>query len=381
MEGDMYSEDRFTTMNRREFLRLGGAGLAGATLLGTAGGRVLAQAESSLKAEFETAARKYQVPVELLLAMGYYNTLWEMPPPSASAYRKGATEGRGDYGIMQLTENPSRNTLGKAAKLTGLSKAQLKNDRSANIEGGAAFLSDLVGKTKPKRLDGWQEALTQYADTDLYASQVYGVLKGGASLTISTGERLKLSPQDVEVPQVYTAQSGATNYWLAAWRPAASCNYTNSDRETSYDVKKIVIHVAEGSYSGTISWLENCAAGASAHYVVSSKGGMAQCVRNENIAWHAGWWDTNTHSIGIEHAGYIDNPEWFTRSMYHTSARLSAWLCKKYKIPIDRKHIISHSQVPGCSGSGGGIDCHTDPGPYWNWKMYMRLIFHYRSRL
>ena len=377
----MYSEDRFTTMNRREFLRLGGAGLAGATLLGTAGGRVLAQAESSLKAEFETAARKYQVPVELLLAMGYYNTLWEMPPPSASAYRKGATEGRGDYGIMQLTENPARKTLGKAAKLTGLSKAQLKNDRSANIEGGAAFLSDLVGKTKPKRLDGWQEALTQYADTDLYASQVYGVLKGGASLTISTGERLKLSPQDVEVPQVYTAQSGATNYWLAAWRPAASCNYTNSDRETSYDVKKIVIHVAEGSYSGTVSWLENCAAGASAHYVVSSKGGMAQCVRNENIAWHAGWWDTNTHSIGIEHAGYIDNPEWFTRSMYHTSARLSAWLCKKYKIPIDRKHIISHSQVPGCSGSGGGIDCHTDPGPYWNWKMYMRLIFYYRSRL
>jgi hypothetical protein len=381
MEGDMYSEDRFTTMNRRDFLRLGGAGLAGATLLGTAGGRVLAQTESSLEAEFETAARKYKVPVELLLAMGYYNTLWEMPPPSASAYRKGDPEGRGDYGIMQLTRNPSRNTLGKAAKLTGLSKAQLKSDRSANIEGGAALLSDLVGKSKPKRLDGWQEALTQYAETDLYASQVYGVLKDGVSLTISTGERLKLSPHDVEVPHAYTAQSGATNYPLAAWRPAASCNYTNSNRETSYDVRKIVIHVAEGSYSGTISWFENCAAGASAHYVVSRKGGVAQCVRDEDIAWHAGWWDTNTHSIGIEHAGYIDNPEWFTRSMYHTSARLSAWCCKKYKIPIDRKHIISHSQVPGCSGSGGGVHCHTDPGPFWDWKMYMRLILYYRSLL
>ena len=117
----MYSEDRFTTMNRRDFLRLGGAGLAGAALLGTAGGRVLAQTESSLEAQFETAARKYKVPVELLLAMGYYNTLWEMPPPSASAYRKGDPEGRGDYGIMQLTQNPSRNTLGKAAKLTGRS--------------------------------------------------------------------------------------------------------------------------------------------------------------------------------------------------------------------------------------------------------------------
>jgi hypothetical protein len=324
MEGDMYSEDRFTTMNRRDFLRLGGAGLAGATLLGTAGGRVLAQTESSLEAEFEAAARKYKVPVELLLAMGYYNTLWEMPPPSASAYRKGEPEGRGDYGIMQLTQNPSRNTLSEAARLTGLSKARLKNDRSANIEGGAAFLSDLVGKTKPKRLDGWQEALNQYADTDLYASQVYGVLKGGASRTISTGERLKLSPQDVEVPQVYTPQSGTTDYPLAVCRPAASCNYTNSNRETSYDVRKIVIHVAEGSYSGTLSWLENCSAQASAHYVVSREGGMAQCVREEDIAWHTGWWDTNTHSIGIEHAGYIDNPEWFTRSMYHTSAKLSA---------------------------------------------------------
>jgi hypothetical protein len=382
MEGDMYSENRFTTMNRRDFLRLGGAGLAGATLLGTAGGRVLAQTESSLEAEFEAAARKYKVPVELLLAMGYYNTLWEMPPPSASAYRKGEPEGRGDYGIMQLTQNPSRNTLSEAARLTGLSKARLKNDRSANIEGGAAFLSDLVGKTKPKRLDGWQEALNQYADTDLYASQVYGVLKGGASLTISTGERLKLSPQDVEVPQVYTPQSGTTNYPLAVCRPAASCNYTNSNRETSYDIRKVVIHVAEGSYSGTVSWFENCAAGASAHYVVSREGRVAQCVRDEDIAWHAGWWDTNTHSIGIEHAGYIDNPDWFTRSMYHTSARLSAWCCKKYKIPIDRKHIIGHSQVPGCSsGSGGGVDCHTDPGPYWNWNKYMRLISYYRSLL
>jgi N-acetylmuramoyl-L-alanine amidase len=381
MEGAMHAEARFTTMNRRDFLRLGGAGLAGATLLGTAGGRVLAQTRSSLEAEFETAARKNEVPVELLLAMGYYNTLWEMPPPSASAYRKGDLAGRGDYGIMQLTRNPSRNTLGEAAKLTGLSEARLKNDRSANIEGGAAFLSDLVGKSKPTSLDGWQEALTQFADTQLYASQVYRVLKSGASLTVSTGERLKLSPQDVEVPQVYTAQGGATDYPQAAWRPAASCNYTDSNRETSYDVRKIVIHVAEGSYSGTISWFENCAAQASAHYVVSREGRVAQCVRNEDIAWHAGWWDTNTHSIGIEHAGYVDNPYWFTGSMYHTSAKLSAWCCKEYEIPIDRKHIIGHDEVPGCSGSGGGVHCHTDPGPYWDWKKYMRLIEYYWNRL
>jgi hypothetical protein len=377
----MDSEYRFTTMNRRDFLRLGVTGFAGATLLGTAGSRVLARTESSLKTRFATAARKHGVPVELLLAMGYYNTLWEMPPPSASAYRKGDPQGRGDYGIMQLTQNPSRNTLGRAAKLTGLSEARLKNYRSANVEGGAALLSDLVGKTKPKSLDDWQEALTRYADTSLYASQVYGVLKVGASLTISTGERIKLPPQDVEVPRTYTAQSGAADYPRAVWRPAAPCNYTNSGRETSYDIGRIVIHVAEGSYSGTIGWFGNCAAQASAHYVVGRKGGVTQCVRDEDIAWHAGWWNTNTRSIGIEHAGYVNNPEWFTNKMYHASARLSAWCCKMHKIPTDRKHIIGHHQVPGCRGSGGGANCHTDPGRYWNWKKYVRLVRYYRNRL
>jgi hypothetical protein len=381
VEGDMDSEYRFAAMDRRDFLRVGGAGLAGAALLGTAGGRVLTRTASSLEEQFETAAREYKVPVELLLAMGYYNALWEMPPPSASAYRKGDPEGRGDYGIMQLTQNPSRNTLGKAAKLTGLSEDRLKNDRSANIEGGAAFLSDLVGKAKPKSLDGWQEPLTQYAGTDLYASQVYGVLKSGASLTISTGERMELPPQDVEVPQIYTAQSGASDYPRAAWRPAASCNYTNSNREVSFNIRKIVIHIAEGSYSGTIGWFKNCAAGSSAHYVVGRRGGVAQCVRDEDIAWHAGWWATNKHSIGIEHAGYTNNPNSFTRRMYRASARLSARCCKKYRIPIDRSHIIGHKQVPGCSYSGGGAGCHTDPGRYWNWKKYMRLVRYYRNRL
>jgi hypothetical protein len=368
-------------MNRRDFLRLGGAGLACAFLLGTAGGRVLAQAEPSLKAQFKTAAGKYEVPLELLLAMGYYNTLWKMPPPSASAYRKGNPEGRGAYGIMQLTQNPSSNTLGEAAKLTGLSEDRLKTDRSANIEGGAAVLSDLVGKRKPKSLNRWQEALTQYAGTDLYASQVYGVLKAGASLTTSTGKRIRLTPQDVEVPQVYTAQSGATDYPGAVLCPAASCNYTDSDREASYDIRKIVIHVAEGSYSSTIGWFGSCAAEASAHYVVGRKGGVAQCVRDANVTWHAGWWQTNTHSIGIEHEGYINDPDWFTNRMYHASARLSASCCKKYRIPIDRNHIIGHYQVPGCTGPGGGADCHTDPGRYWDWNKYMTLIRYYRDRL
>ncbi|MDQ5811108.1 MAG: twin-arginine translocation signal domain-containing protein, partial [Actinomycetota bacterium] len=99
-------------INRRDFLRLGSAGLAGAVLIGTSGGQSLAQTGPSLKEEFESAAKEYKVPKELLVAMGYVNTLWEMPPPDASPYEEGDLHGRGAYGIMQLMQNPSRDTLG-----------------------------------------------------------------------------------------------------------------------------------------------------------------------------------------------------------------------------------------------------------------------------
>jgi hypothetical protein len=93
----MCTEHSLGEMERREFLRIGGAGLAGALLLVTtasSGRRVLAQTLSSLAAEFEAAAREYGVPRELLLAMGYVNTRWEMPPPRVGAYREGDIHGR-----------------------------------------------------------------------------------------------------------------------------------------------------------------------------------------------------------------------------------------------------------------------------------------------
>src|SRR5918995_1551039 len=189
--GNMCTEHSPGEMERREFLRIGGAALAGAVLLGTAsssGGRVLAQTRSSLAAEFGAAAREYGAPRELLLAIGYVNTRWEMPPPRVGTYREGDIHGRGAYGIMQLVQNPWENTLGEAARLTGLSEERLKNDRAANIRGGAAVLAGMQGSDRPQDLNGWQEALSEYGGIDLYATEVYETLQSGASATISTGE-------------------------------------------------------------------------------------------------------------------------------------------------------------------------------------------------
>jgi N-acetyl-anhydromuramyl-L-alanine amidase AmpD len=135
-------------------------------------------------------------------------------------------------------------------------------------------------------------------------------------------------------------------------------------------IDMIIVHVAQGSYSGTISWFQYRRSNVSAHYVVGRRGRVAQCVHNEDIAWHAGNWRYNTKSIGIEHAGYAGNPKTWTKRMYRSSAKLSAYLSKRYNIPVDRRHIIGHREVPGVNK--------TCPGRYFNFDRYLRLIRRFR---
>jgi hypothetical protein len=368
-------------MNRRDFLRLGGAGIAGAALIGMTGAPVLARTGRSLEAEFEAAADRYGVPEDLLLAMGYVNTLWEMPPPDASPYDPGDLHGRGTYGTMQLVRNPERDTLGEAASLTGLPEGRLKASRAANVRGGAAILSEIQGEDKPSGLDGWYDAVSEYGGGALYADQVYDVLKNGASSTTSSGEEIELASHGgVETHDLVTTRAATGDYPRSRFYGAASGNYWTGRtyRGRTYDVNKIVVHVMQGSWSGAINWFKDPQAGVSCHYSVrSSDGFIGQSVWERNTAYHAGHWITNLTSVGIEHEGYIGQPRWFTAAMYQSSAKLAAYLCKKHRIPIDRNHIIGHYQVPGCPGSGGGVSCHTDPGRYWDWSRYLRLVRYY----
>jgi hypothetical protein len=197
--------------DRRDFLKLSGAGLLGVVLLGSGGlGKVFAQAgplpEPSLVAEFEQAAEEYGVPVELLMAMGYVNTRWDMPPPEASAYRWGDLHGLGSYGIMALVQNPYSDTLGEASRLTGIPQEVLKTDRAANIRGGAALLassaggyasgdlSDYFGAVVGRGLGAGKSyiAVTGIGGGELYAEQVFGTLRTGAYRTMSSGETISL---------------------------------------------------------------------------------------------------------------------------------------------------------------------------------------------
>lgn len=159
----------------------------------------------------------------------------------------------------------------------------------------------------------------------------------------------------------------AADYPPVHWIPAHPSNYTSSDRPSTYPVDFVVVHVTQEYFQDARRIFEDPSRNVSAHYMLASADGyIGQFVREWDIAWHAGNWDYNTRSIGIEHEGWVDEPAWFTDVMYRRSARLTAAICIRYGIPRTREHIIGHDEVPGAT--------HTDPGPNWDWARYMRLV-------
>ncbi|TGG77298.1 nucleoside transporter [Streptomyces albus] len=323
----------------------------------------------SMNESFATAAEEYGVPRDVLAAVAYGETHFDG--------HAGKPSQAGGYGVMHLVGNPARHTLRQAARLTGEPVSELRRDTDANIHGGAAVLrahADSLGMTRTQRrdVDAWYPAVARYSGARggtarLYADTVYDLLAHGVRGTAPDGERITVPARDVH-PDKQTAGAApekaprSPDYPDAAWVPADPANYAEGRAE---QLDKIVIHVTQGSYAGSISWFQNPEAKVSAHYVVrSSDGDITQMVRDADTAYHAK--SANASSLGIEHEGYIDDPSWFTDAMYRSSAALTRHLADKHGIPLDRQHIIGHSEAPG--------NDHTDPGEHWDWDTYMELV-------
>ncbi|WP_329167762.1 N-acetylmuramoyl-L-alanine amidase [Streptomyces sp. NBC_01267] len=161
-------------------------------------------------------------------------------------------------------------------------------------------------------------------------------------------------------------EAGAVDYAGAQWAAASPANYRRADRPDDYAIDRVVIHVVQGSFTMALQVFGDPAHRAAAHYVLRRDGHVAQTVRELDVAFHAGNRSYNERSIGIEHEGFVDRPASFTDAMYRSSARLTAGICKRYGIPVDREHIVGHVEVPGAD--------HTDPGRYWDWAHYLRLV-------
>jgi hypothetical protein len=160
-----------------------------------------------------------------------------------------------------------------------------------------------------------------------------------------------------------------------AYVPASPANYSHQMRPARA-IRLIVVHVTEGTFASAVSWFRNPRARASANYVVSRAGAITQMVPNWDVAWHSGNAWVNLHSIGVEDEGFTSVAGTFTDAEYRASAQLVAGLMRRYLLPIDRRHLIGHNQVPDPFHPGlfGGVSHHTDPGRYWNWSRYIGYV-------
>ncbi|MET9443142.1 N-acetylmuramoyl-L-alanine amidase [Streptomyces sp. NPDC006610] len=196
------------------------------------------------------------------------------------------------------------------------------------------------------------------------------LIAGGAAAVAGTGALLardELSRLWWQVPGVDKPRvAGAVDHRGARWVGASPANWRMADRPADYAIDMVVVHVTQGSFDSAVKVFQDPEHGAASHYVVRGDGHVTQMIRELDVAYHAGNRDYNERSVGIEHAGFVDRPQDFTDAMYAASARLTARICRRYDIPVDREHIIGHVEVPGTD--------HTDPGPHWDWDRYLKLV-------
>lgn len=110
-------------------------------------------------------------------------------------------------------------------------------------------------------------------------------------------------------------------------------------------INKIVLHHNAGNLTirGCYNvWQDR---EASAHYQVQSDGRIGQLVWDKDTAWHAGDFNANATSIGIEHADCQTRPWKISDACLENGAHLVAALCKYYKLgrPTWMKNVFPHS--------------------------------------
>lgn len=127
------------------------------------------------------------------------------------------------------------------------------------------------------------------------------------------------------------------------WRgPVPASNYTVGRGGKS--VELIVDHWTVVMFEGAIRRFKNPASVLSAHYVIGSDGRIAQLVREDDTAYHAGVFSVNERSIGIEHEAGPAMPP--SDALYAASARLHAEIAARHGMTLEvGATVIPHRAV------------------------------------
>lgn len=413
--------------HRRTLLMTASAALMAPLLAPLVTGSHAVAPDRRLENDFTSAADEYHVPRSVLLGVSYLQSRWDAHggapsvgggygpmhlvdarlarSPSPEAPQRGGAVGLAGPSAAPAPKSAPKSTGGRSAQLSGLQRAalltgsaenRLRTDTAANVRGGAALLADTqrqLGKPLSDDPKDWWDAVARFpeisdtASAALFANDVFGVIHRGAERTTDAGQSVTL-PADPDVtarPLRYAGQSKEVECppelacsWLSAPYTQidedAYGNHDLADRPTDQKIEYIVIHDTEASLRSMFQTVQDPTE-ASWHYSVrSSDGHVTQHIKTKDEAWHSGSQFVNARSIGVEHEGFLTQPDaWYTEQMYQASARLVRYLAKKYDVPLDRQHIFGHDNVP--SPNADSIpDMHDDPGPFWDWRHYFDLL-------
>jgi N-acetyl-anhydromuramyl-L-alanine amidase AmpD len=190
----------------------------------------------------------------------------------------------------------------------------------------------------------------------------------------ATGPVRNVKTTGAECPNGLDCRVAPAAYAQNSADPGDYGNYDLANRpDDGLAIRYIVVHDTESSYDSTIAEFQNPFAYVSAHYVTrKSDGQVTQMVPTHDVAWHAGNWWVNSHSIGIENEGYALSQDVLSEAQYHSLARLIRYDADRYGVTVDREHIIGHDQVPGTTAATTP-GMHWDPGPYFDWAHLMAL--------
>ena len=360
------------------------------------------------KSAFQSAYQSCpNVPRGMLEAISFTNTHCNHLT-DANYFHDGPDAMPRAYGLMGLVKDGKsyfRENLHFVSELSGISEEEILESPEKNVLAYAKAFSRLAEKSKANEIKGYLSVIQQLSELptgkekDVYPIQSmlysvclflndeqkaeeFGFPKHNINLKSVFAEHYDM----LNAPELGVSRN--SDYPEAIWNPAPECNFSERTKEVS----AVVIHYTEGSYAGCISWFKNCDAQVSAHYVIrSADGQITQMVRERDKAWHAR--TANGYTIGIEHEAYGNIWSYFTEEMYQSSADLVRNICSRHE-PIDGHRTFYRDTLDngfclnkGLHDLGGETACtkirghqhypdqsHTDPGPYWDWNYYYKLI-------
>ena len=330
----------------------------------------VAPAPNALQSAFDAAAAEFSVPAELLSAISYVETRWQMVEGHEEHGQPAA------YGVMALRGE----RLATGAQLAGLHADQARTDATANIRAAAALLKNIADELGVRAATPaeWAPVLERFSGL---------VGAGPAAYAQQVIDRATLRPVFLNaVPECGPtvkpppAPPAGPDFAGSLWRPSPNFNARMSGKGGVPHM--LIIHTCEGAYVGCWSWLTNTVSQVSAHYVVNEDGSeVSQLVTDANRAWHIGaTYDcalnrkhdcdltgvqSNHFTIGIEHGGFAAQTT-FPEGQLETSARLACAITKAHAIPRDWQHIVAHGQLQPYN--------RTDPGRNWPWVNYVTRI-------